>query len=72
MSSTIFILLVLSLLCYRELRHRNLVSLIGVSIDATPVYIVTEYMAKVCMHIAIDCIMCSSIGVHGGLFKITW
>jgi len=34
----------------RELRHRNLVSLIGVSIDATPVYIVTEYMAKVCIH----------------------
>ena len=36
----------------RELRHRNLVSLIGVSIDATPVYIVTEYMAKVCIPVS--------------------
>ena len=41
-------------MCYinRELRHRNLVSLIGVSIDGTPVYIVTEYMAKVCVLVA--------------------
>lgn len=29
-----------------ELRHRNLVSLIGVSLDKSPIYIVTEFMAK--------------------------
>ena len=29
------------------LRHPNLVSLIGVSLDEEPFYIITEYMAKV-------------------------
>ena len=30
----------------RTLRHENLVSLIGVSLDDHPVYLVTEFMAK--------------------------
>ena len=31
---------------YRSLRHPNLELLIGVSLDETPIYLVTEYMAK--------------------------
>ena len=31
---------------YSTLRHPNLVSLIGVSLDDSPVYLVTEFMAK--------------------------
>ena len=31
---------------YRSLQHPNLERLIGVSLDETPIYLVTEYMAK--------------------------
>ena len=31
---------------HRTLRHENLVSLIGVSLDAQPIYLITELMAK--------------------------
>ena len=42
----------------RELRHRNLVSLIGVSLDTSTIYIVTEFMAKVRI-IAFFCLICT-------------
>ena len=31
----------------RQLRHPNLVCLIGVTLDKLPIYLITEYMAKV-------------------------
>lgn len=34
------------LFTYRSLRHPNVESLIGVSLDITPIYLITEYMAK--------------------------
>ena len=34
------------LFTYRLLRHPNIESLIGVSLDETPIYLITEYMAK--------------------------
>ena len=39
------LLLLLPLLC-RMLQHPNLVALIGVSLDGSPIYLVTEFMAK--------------------------
>ena len=37
----------LRLLCCSSLRHPNLVSLIGISLDENPIYLITEFMAKV-------------------------
>ena len=35
-----------NLFTYRLLRHPNIEPLIGVSLDETPIYLITEYMAK--------------------------
>ena len=34
-------------LTFSSLRHPNLVCLIGISLDDNPIYLITEYMAKV-------------------------
>ena len=34
-------------LTFSSLRHSNLVCLIGISLDDNPIYLITEYMAKV-------------------------
>ena len=59
----------------RELRHRNLVLLIGVCLDKTPIYIVSEFMAKVGIVVFLclirTMILQHTIGLHGGLLEIT-
>lgn len=46
-------------------------SLIGVSLDKSPIYIVTEFMAKVSVLLFDFYDNMMSIGFHGGLFEIT-
>ena len=37
-----------------ELQHPNLVCLIGVTLDKPPIYLITEYMAKVSKHYVLE------------------
>lgn len=48
-------IVVLSLFLHRQLRHNNLVQLLGVIVEERgSLYIVTEYMAKVCQDAIFD------------------
>ena len=51
----------------RNLSHKNLVKLLGVSLDGSPIYIVTEFCGKVISSILMKLLLyCSKVSYQSG------